>query len=192
MAKAHKSDVAVLAKSPSHLLHRVLQLALDIYAEETGKGALTQRQYAVLAAAFTVDGASQTDLVRMTGIDRSTLADMVARMIERGWLARERSTVDGRAKTVRLTDKGRSALKEIAPKVQTADERIMANLTASRRSGFVSALAALADAGGGEGVEALEAKARKKAEKVVKAEKVKEKDKARKKKKKAKKLHPAE
>ena len=100
--------------------------------------------------------------------------------------------MDGRAKTVRLTDKGRSALKEIAPKVQTADERIMANLTASRRSGFVSALAALADAGGGEGVEALEAKARKKAEKVVKAEKVKEKDKARKKKKKAKKLHPAE
>jgi len=195
MAKTHKSEVAVLAQSPSHLLHRVLQLALDIYVEETGRGALTQRQYAVLAAAATVDGASQTDLVRMTGIDRSTLADMVARMIEKGWLGRERSTVDGRAKTVRLTEKGAAALKDIAPKVAAADERILANLTASRRSGFIGALAALADAGGAEAAEA-ESKAKKKAEKLAKADRpkaAKSKDtKDKKKKKKATKAHAAE
>jgi len=192
MSKAHKGVVAALAKSPSHLLHRVLQLALDIYGEETGKGALTQRQYAVLAAASTVDGASQTDLVRMTGIDRSTLADMVARMIERGWLGRERSAVDGRAKTVRLTEKGRVALKDTAPKVEAADERILANLVTSRRSGFISALAALAEAGGAEALEAAEDKSKKKAAKLAKTEKAKEKDKAKKKKKKAKKLLAAE
>ena len=39
-----------LDRSPSHLLHRALQLALDIYAEETGPDAVTQRQYAVLGA----------------------------------------------------------------------------------------------------------------------------------------------
>jgi ABC-type glycerol-3-phosphate transport system substrate-binding protein len=39
-----------LAVSPSHLMHRVLQLALDIYTEETGPGGLTQRQFAVLEA----------------------------------------------------------------------------------------------------------------------------------------------
>jgi DNA-binding MarR family transcriptional regulator len=195
MAKAHKEQVDVLARSPSHLLHKVLQLALDIYAEETGKGALTQRQYAVLAAASTVDGASQTDLVRMTGIDRSTLADMVARMIEKGWLARERSKTDARAKTVRLTDKGANALKEIAPKVQAADERIMANLVASRRSGFISALGALADIGGEPSIEET-AKKKKKAEKAVKPGKAPKATKApkgpKKKKKKAKKLHAAE
>jgi DNA-binding MarR family transcriptional regulator len=192
--KADKAEVAALAGSPSHLLHRVLQLALDIYAEETGKGALTQRQYAVLAAAATVDGASQTDLVRMTGIDRSTLADMVARMIEKGWLGRERSKLDGRAKTVRLTDKGRAALKDTAPKVKAADERILANLLSSRRSGFISALGALADAGG-EGVAADAVVKKKKADKPAKAAKPpkppKLKD-AKKKKKKAKKLHAAE
>ncbi len=195
MAKTHKSEVAALAQSPSHLLHRVLQLALDIYVEETGRGALTQRQYAVLAAASTVDGASQTDLVRMTGIDRSTLADMVARMIEKGWLGRERSTVDGRAKTVRLTEKGAAALKEIAPKVAAADERILANLTSSRRSGFIGALAALADAGGVEAAEG-DGKAKKKAEKLAKADKPKapkaKENKDKKKKKKAKKAHAAE
>jgi DNA-binding MarR family transcriptional regulator len=198
MAKAEKAQVAVLAKSPSHLLHRVLQLALDIYVEETGKGALTQRQYAVLAAASTVDGASQTDLVRMTGIDRSTLADMVARMIERGWLGRERSKTDARAKTVRLTDRGRAALKEIAPKVQAADERILANLVASRRSGFISALGSLADAGGENVLEETGAKKKKKTDKIAKAAKAPKAAKAdkapkdaKKKKKKIKKLHAA-
>ena len=32
-----------LQRSPSHLLHRALQLALDIYTEETGPDAVTQR-----------------------------------------------------------------------------------------------------------------------------------------------------
>jgi DNA-binding MarR family transcriptional regulator len=201
MAKAHKGQVDVLARSPSHLLHKVLQLALDIYVEETGKGALTQRQYAVLAAAATVDGASQTDLVNMTGIDRSTLADMVARMIEKGWLGRERSKVDARAKTVRLTDKGAQALKEIAPKVAAADERILSNLVASRRSGFISALGSLADFTGEAALEEAAAKKKKKADKAAKlpkppkaAKTVKAERPAKdgkKKKKKAKKLHAA-
>jgi DNA-binding MarR family transcriptional regulator len=193
VAKVDKAQVAILATSPSHLLHRVLQLALDIYGEETGKGALTQRQYAVLAAASTTDGASQTDLVNMTGIDRSTLADMVARMIEKGWLGRERSKTDARAKTVRLTDKGLAALQDIAPKVEAADERILANLVASRRSGFISALAALADSTG-EPAAAEEKKKKKaaKADKPVKAAKTAKAKDPKKKKKKAKKLHAAE
>jgi DNA-binding MarR family transcriptional regulator len=194
MAKAQKGPVDILSRSPSHLLHKVLQLALDIYAEETGKGALTQRQYAVLAAASTTEGASQTDLVNMTGIDRSTLADMVARMIEKGWLARERSKTDARAKTVRLTDKGSAALKEIAPKVAAADERILSSLVASRRSGFISALGALADIGGEPLGEPPEK--RKKAPKPAKSEKspkgAKTPKDGKKKKKKAKKLHAAE
>jgi DNA-binding MarR family transcriptional regulator len=173
MGKADKAKGAVLTRSASHLLHRVLQLALDIYAEETGKGAITQRQYAVLAAAATVEGASQTDLVRMTGIDRSTLADMVARMIEKGWLGRERSKTDARAKTVSLTELGRATLKEIAPKVDAADERILANLAASRRSGFINALSALAN-GGAEGLDEERAeKKKRKDEKAMKAKPVK-------------------
>ena len=78
MAKSAKIAVTSLEQSPSHLLHRALQLALDLYAVETGPGAVTQRQYAVLAAVAEHEGLTQTDLVRATGIDRSTLADMIA------------------------------------------------------------------------------------------------------------------
>ena len=64
------SSRALFEDSPSHLLHRVLQIALDIYNAEAGEGALTQRQYAVLKALDGTEGLSQTDLVRLTGIDR--------------------------------------------------------------------------------------------------------------------------
>jgi DNA-binding MarR family transcriptional regulator len=122
-----------LDRSPSHLLHRALQHALDIYAEELGDGAVTQRQFAVLTAVAAQEGLTQTDLVRATGIDRSTLADMVARMIAKGLIARERSSTDGRANTVRLADPGRAALDEAAPRVAAADERILALLPGKSR-----------------------------------------------------------
>jgi DNA-binding MarR family transcriptional regulator len=136
-----KAGVAVLDRSPSHLLHRALQRALDIYAEEFGDGAITQRQFAVLAAAQERDGATQADLVRTTGIDRSTLADMARRMIDKGLLERERSTLDARANAVRLTDAGRSALADAGPKMAAADARLLKLVGGGgRRSAFISLL----------------------------------------------------
>jgi DNA-binding MarR family transcriptional regulator len=133
-----------LARSPSHLLHRVLQLALDIYAEESGSGGITQRQFAVLAAVAENQGVTQTGLVRATGIDRSTLADMVARMITKGHLERHRSDQDARANTVSLTPAGAAMLEESRPKVAMADARILALLKPSKREGFLELLADMA------------------------------------------------
>lgn len=147
MPKPAKIAVAGLDRSPSHLLHRALQLALDIYAEETGPGAVTQRQFAVLAAVAEHEGLTQTDLVRATGIDRSTLADMIARMIAKDYLGRERSSTDGRANTVRLTDIGRAVLEEAAPRVASADARILGFLASSKRDSFLGVLRDLAKAG---------------------------------------------
>ncbi len=151
MAKAKGRDrdgVAALDHSPSHLLHRALQLALDIYAEELGPGAVTQRQYAVLAAAAANEGATQTDLVKITGIDRSTLADMVARMLAKELLERERSSIDARANAVRLTDTGRATLAEAEPKMAAADARLLKLLSGGgKRTAFVSLLRDLTEAG---------------------------------------------
>jgi len=133
-----------LARSPSHLLHRVLQLALDIYAEESGSGGITQRQFAVLAAVAENEGVTQTGLVRATGIDRSTLADMVARMITKGHLERQRSDQDARANTVSLTSAGAAVLEESRPKVAMADARILALLKPGKRDGFLELLADMA------------------------------------------------
>ncbi len=133
-----------LGGSPSHLMHRVLQLALDIYSEEAGPDGLTQRQFAVLEAVSQKSGLTQTDLVRATGIDRSTLADLVARMTTKGLLDREKSAIDARAKAVRLSAAGQAALDAARPKVEAADKRILALLPKGKRDGFLDLLGELA------------------------------------------------
>ena len=130
--------------SPSHLMHRALQLALDIYTEEAGPDGLTQRQFAVLEAVSQKSGLTQTDLVRSTGIDRSTLADLVARMTTKGLLDRVQSTIDARAKAVSLSAAGQAALDAARPRVEAADKRILALLPKGKRDGFLALLANLA------------------------------------------------
>ena len=144
MAKTKSESSGPLDKSPSHLLHRALQRALDIYAETAGPTAVTQRQFAVLAAVAAREGLTQADLVRSTGIDRSTLAELVARMLGKGLLARERSNEDGRANTVTLTDKGRTALAEAEPRAHAADQAILRLVPSGKRGGFLASLRALA------------------------------------------------
>lgn len=135
-----------LGESPSHLMHRVLQLSLDIYADEAGPDGPTQRQFAVMEAVSVKEGLTQTDLVRATGIDRSTLADLVARMTTKGLLSRERSVVDARAKAVRLSPEGQALLEAARPRVEAADRRILALLPKGKRDGFLELLAELASA----------------------------------------------
>ena len=140
--KAGKRGAATEA-SVGHLLHRAAQRALDFYAEEGGPGGVTQRQHAVLMAVAAKEGAAQADLVAATGVDRSTLADMIARMLNKGLLARERSAADARANAVHLTDAGRAALAEIGPRADAADARLLALLPKGKRGAFLEALAAL-------------------------------------------------
>lgn len=147
-AKSAKSGgLPALDKSPSHLLHRALQVALDLYAEEFGPGGLTQRQYAVLSAVATQEGLTQTDLVRITGIDRSTLADMAARMISKGLLERQRSASDARANAVSLTEAGRAALEDAQPKMAAVDTRLLKLLSGGKRDALTGLLRDLVKGG---------------------------------------------
>jgi DNA-binding MarR family transcriptional regulator len=163
---------SALDRSPSHLLHRALQLALDIYADEFGSGGLTQRQYAVLAAVETQEGLTQTDLVRITGIDRSTLADMAARMIVKGLLERQRSIADARANAVSLTEAGRAALADARPRMAAADTRLLKLLSGGKRENLTSLLRDLVRAG-----DEVSAPAAEKPAKKAKADKPKDKPK---------------
>jgi len=172
MAKAKgKASTDVLNGSATHLLHRALQIALDYHAEATGAEGLTQRQFAVLAAAGASEGLTQSDLVRATGIDRSTLADLVARMIKKGLLERERSATDARANSVRLSEVGRMALADGAGPAAEADARFLSLLSPKKRETFVKMLASLSEAETAPKKAKPEAKGPKKAKKHKKAKK---------------------
>ncbi|MDQ2861801.1 MAG: MarR family winged helix-turn-helix transcriptional regulator [Pseudomonadota bacterium] len=160
-----------LGGSATHLLHRALQLALDFHTEAAGPATITQRQFTVLAAAGAADGGTQNDLVRATGIDRSTLADLVARMLAKGLLERERSATDARANTVRLSAAGRAALDAGTGPSAAADARLLSLLAPKKRDTFLKILTALAAAADHPG----EAKAKPANDKSVKPDKKKKK-----------------
>ena len=117
-----------LAKSPLHLLHRAGQRAGDVFQSEMTTGDLTPRQYAVLVTVSQHEGLSQTNLVERTGIDRSTLADIIRRMLKKGLLQRRRTKEDARAYAVKLTDEGRRVLENATPLADRVDQKVLAVL----------------------------------------------------------------
>lgn len=148
-----------LERSPIHLLHRAGQCASDIFQVEMGAGELTPRQYAVLLAVSQNEGVSQTLLVEKTGVDRSTLADIVRRMLKKGLLQRRRTKEDARAYSVKLTDEGWKVLKAADPLAKRVDDKILGVLPGQQqRERFlqdlnliVAALGKLSSATNGKG-----------------------------------------
>lgn len=137
---AREASVGRLEKSPIHLLHRAGQCAGEIFQAELGQSDLTPRQFAVLVTVSQNEGLSQTDLVEKTGIDRSTLADIVRRMLKKGLLQRRRTKEDARAYAVKLTEEGWRVLKSADPLSRRVDEKILAVLSASQRERFLTDL----------------------------------------------------
>src|SRR5215510_13240934 len=134
-----------LSRSPIHLLHRAGQCAGDIFQAEMKIEGLTPRQLAVLMTVSQNEGLSQTGLVERTGIDRSTLADIVRRMQRKGLLQRRRTREDARAYAVRLTDEGRKALRTAEPLARKVDDRILDALPDRQRDQFINGLMAIVD-----------------------------------------------
>jgi DNA-binding MarR family transcriptional regulator len=101
---------AVPLLSPLHLLHRASQRADDLFARHARPSDLTPRQFVVLQAVAHKDGLSQTDIMAVTGIDRSTTAALVRTLVTSGWLKRRRTRRDARVYAVRITPSGRQML----------------------------------------------------------------------------------
>ena len=81
--------------------------------------------------------------MRATGIDRSTLAEMMARMERKGLIVRSAAEDDGRAKSVSLTRQGRDRLEGALPAIREVDAALLSSLPRNKRSTFRQILSAL-------------------------------------------------
>ena len=186
-----------LAESPGHLLHRAQQFAAERFTKVMAGAKLTQRQFAVLHATAQREGLTQTELVKATGIDRSTLAELVARMVRNGMLEREKLAGDARANAIHLSTQGRTLLEVATLGAMEADAAILSALPKNKRASFLETLRriALTLEKGEEEAEKLRKKEKEKKKKAKKKAKEKAKlkaKKARKAEKKARKQEAAE
>jgi len=139
MSRTHDTPL----ESALHLLHRAGQRADELFMATMGEKELTPRQFAVLKAVASMENPSQTALVEHTGIDRSTIADIVRRLIRRGMLQRRRTSHDARMYAVKLTQAGREVLEAAEPAARTTEEALLGVLPAQQRITVIQALSTI-------------------------------------------------
>lgn len=131
-----------LLDAPGHLLRRNHQRSYEIFARHVGDD-VTRQQIALLIALARHSGASQRDLVDATGIDKSTLKEMIGRMVGKGWIKRARDPKDSRAWTMDITPEGEALLAERIDAVEAAQREIISPLSDDDQRLLISTLRTL-------------------------------------------------
>jgi MarR family transcriptional regulator, temperature-dependent positive regulator of motility len=126
--------------SPIHLLHRASQRADGLFARHVGEVELTPRQFAVLEAVAGQSGLCQTDIMAATGIDRSSTAELVRRLVSNGCLQRRRTRRDTRVYAVRITTRGRELLSIGASATRVAEDALLMPVAPNQRARFLETL----------------------------------------------------
>ncbi len=137
MARAKTLNIS---ESIIHLLHRASQFADYQFERTAGVHGLTSRQLVVLDAIAKLQEPSQTDVCDATGIDRSTLADMVRRLCARRLITRRRNRIDARAYNLRLTEDGIDCLGKLLPTMTEAEQQVTGALSEGKRREFMDLL----------------------------------------------------
>src|ERR1700694_5675398 len=101
-------------RHPGHLMRRALQGMNVLWSQEVSH-TITSPQFAALNALHREPNIDQRTLGQRISLDRSTMAEVVARLTVRGLIRSERHSSDGRRKTIRLTPRGYRALQQLIP-----------------------------------------------------------------------------
>jgi MarR family transcriptional regulator, lower aerobic nicotinate degradation pathway regulator len=123
-----------LRELPSWLLARASLQAARLVSDALATAGMRRQHFAVLVALDEAGPASQAALGRRLGLDRSDLHALVTQLEHDGLLGRARDPEDGRRNVVRLTAKGRTALRRLDAKVAAVQNDLLAPLSAAERA----------------------------------------------------------
>lgn len=105
----------------------------------------TTRHYSMLAALDEFGQASQADLGRRCGLDRSDVTASVTELVERDWVERAPDPLDKRRNIVRLTKAGLKHLRTLDRMVADAQDELLEPLSAAERAQLNELLTRVAD-----------------------------------------------
>ncbi|BCJ33308.1 transcriptional regulator [Actinocatenispora thailandica] len=140
---------------PSRLEGRATWLVSRAYARssgllhagfEAGGAGLRSYHYRLLAALHEWGPASQAQLGRQTGIDRSDVTAALAELETRDLVERSADPDHGRRKIVTITAAGADRLRELDRIVDGVQDDFLAPLTVAERRRLVALLSRLVDA----------------------------------------------
>ena len=137
---------------PGHLIRRVHQVSTAYCAEECG-GDLTAVQYAALVAIGAHPGIDATRLSEIIYFDRSTIGDVLDRMVGKDWIRRASTHTDRRVKLLEITPAGQGVLQQVEPAIGRVQARLLAPLSSAEARTLTRLLSKMADAVEGDGDE---------------------------------------
>jgi DNA-binding MarR family transcriptional regulator len=135
-----------LWERPGYLIRRLHQIHVAIFLDECAEYGITPVQYAVMTALLNAPGADQVTLARHAGIDRTNVADVLARLAQRGLVKREAGTQDRRMRIARLTEEGDRVARDMEHASLSAQAKLMAPLSSDKRELLMSLMSELVDA----------------------------------------------
>lgn len=136
-----------LASRPGFLIRRLHQIHTALFIEECSEFKVTPVQYSMMTAVAEQPGLEQARLAYEIGVDRTTLANVAARLEARGLLRRTTTKADRRLKRVILTARGKRLLDQMTQAARRAHVRTIEALPPDEREAFLHSLARLVDAG---------------------------------------------
>ena len=119
-------------RHPGHLLRRAVQVMNLLWDEEVSH-TITSPQFAALNALYAEPNLDQRTLGQRISLDRSTMAEVVSRLADRGLIRTERDRRDGRRKTIALTTKGLHAVQHLIPRTHAMTDRLVGSLATRER-----------------------------------------------------------
>ena len=146
-----KKTSFALAARPGFLIRRLHQIHLSLFAEECASFNITPVQYSILTAVAAQPGLEQAALAQEVGVDRATLANVVARLAARGLVRRRQGKRDRRLKHVLPTAACERLLARMEGPARRAHERTIDALAGRERALFMKALSHLVSAGNAHG-----------------------------------------
>jgi DNA-binding MarR family transcriptional regulator len=111
------------------LVRRAQQRHVAVWLSEVSTE-ITSVQYAALEILHRTPGVNQRQLGDELDVDRSTIADLVARMVRNGLIERSDDPVDKRSYVLFLTAAGKKQLAALRPRVEEVERILTARLTA--------------------------------------------------------------
>jgi DNA-binding MarR family transcriptional regulator len=128
------------------LLRCASNIADASYTKQVANAEITPRQLAVLLSLRNGGQMTQAELSAVIKMDRSTINEMVPRMIERDLISRSNSPEDKRAIHLSITAHGLKTLREILPATILSQETILAPLPREYRRIFKHCLEMIIEA----------------------------------------------
>lgn len=141
-------------RTPTRVKDRPTWLISRAYARSSGLlnagfeahgSGLRSYHYRLLAALEEWGPASQADLGRSTGIDRSDVTAALAELESRNLIERTVDPEHKRRNIVTLTPEGREQLRDLDTVLDAIQDELLAPLTATQRRQFVTLMSRLLD-----------------------------------------------